>query len=767
MLARRVMRSAVARALVRSFALAGLALVPALSALRAQDVECDPGEKEVRSLNFVGNTTFNDDVLSARVLVTPSSLVRRYLRVIGTKRCYPTEGLKPDVARLKQFYRNNGFYSAQIDTVVKPRGADAVAVTFRITEGAPIRVDSLAITGLDSVPNPAAITRGLQLEVGNRFGLVPMVADEDTIVARLRNIGYPQAEVFPETRTDSVHLRAEVGFDLQPGPRARINQIAVSRAGVDSRQPEIDSAVVLRLLGFRPGDWYSAREIANAQRNLYQIGAYRHVGITLDTTWAHGDTLADLDVNLVEDYIRRVDLEEGWANLDCFRVNGQYTDNNFLKQARHLELNGRLSKIGFGAPTGNIPGLSNLCRRHQLEKDSISSSKLNYFAGATLRQPALFGSAWVPSYSAYTERRGEYLAYLRTTSIGLDASATRDISLLTPLRFGYTFEYGRTQAQPAVLCAAFARCTREDQDAIQAALPLAVASATLSRSRTDDVLNPTRGWVLAGEMRTAQNVIGSDPSLRFLKGTGDAMWYLPLPSRAVFAVRLRAGWIGGYSKLPPPQERLYAGGETSVRGYQKNLLGSVVYLLDSAQTQVVQLSGDTVAFVAKPTARQTRTIPVGGNSLVVANVELRLRDPFFPDLLQYVLFTDGGQVWTRQAGTHNLEFGKFAITPGVGVRYFSPVGPIQVNAGYNPYPSPKGPAYFAVTPNAANQQPLVCVTGPGAPPVPVLQTPGGLTPVNPNAECPSSFAPAQTPSKNSLVRLFDRIVWTISIGTGF
>ncbi len=759
------MRAPFARALVRSLTCAVVALLGAQSVLRAQDVQCDPGDKEVRSLSFVGNSTYSDDVLSARVLVTPSSLVRRYLRILGTKRCYPSDGLRPDVARLKQFYRNNGFYSAQIDTVVRPLGRDAVAVTFRIDEGAPIRVDSLAITGLDSVADAASITRGLELEVGNRFGLVPMVADEDTIVSRLRNIGYPRAEVFPATRTDSVNLRAEVGFDVQPGPRARVNRIVVTRAGVDQRPPEIDSGVVLRLLGFRSGDLYDAQAIANAQRNLYQLGTYRHVGITLDTTWQHGDTLADLDVDLVEDYIRRVDLEEGWANLDCFRVNGLYTDNNFLKQARHLELNARLSKIGFGAPTGSVPGLSNLCRRHQLEKDSISSSKLNYYAGATLRQPQLFGSAWVPSYSAYTERRGEYLAYLRTTVIGLDASATRDISLLTPIRFGYTFEYGRTQAQPAVLCAAFSRCSQADQDAIQRAQPLAVASATLSRNRTDDVVDPTRGWALAGEFRTAQNVIGSDPSLRFVKGTADGMWYLPLPSRAVFAVRLRAGWIGGYSQLPPPQERLYAGGETSVRGYQKNLLGSVVYLLDSTQTDVQHLGGDTVAFVSKGNARQTRTIPAGGNSLVVANVELRLRDPFFPDLLQYVLFTDGGQVWTRSTGTHNLELGKFAITPGVGVRYFSPVGPIQVNAGYNPYPSPRGPAYFVVTPNASNQQPLICVTAPDAEQVRVLQTPGGLVPLS--TECPSTFAPAQTPSSNSLVRLFDRIVWTISIGTGF
>src|SRR5207237_6916118 len=138
------------------------------------------------------------------------------------------------------------------------------------------------------------------------------------------------------------------------------------------------------------------------------------------------------------------------------RVNGAYTDKNFLDKAQRLELTGRLSKIGFGKPT-DFKATRDLCRRHVLEKDT-ASSVLNYYAGATLRRPTLFGTHWVPAYSAYTERRGEYEAYRRTTYLGLEAAVTRSLGLGLPFRAGYTIEYGQTVAQPAVLCALFTTC---------------------------------------------------------------------------------------------------------------------------------------------------------------------------------------------------------------------------------------------------------------------------------------------------------------------
>jgi outer membrane protein assembly factor BamA len=752
--------------LLRPVLIAGLALVPALPAtLLGQEIDCDTKtEKEVRSLAFEGNRTFGDGELSARVLTTPSSLTRRYVRVIGTRRCFPDVGLAPDSSALKQFYHNNGFYDTRVTPIVRTLSPSEVAVTFRIDEGQPIRLDTLRITGLESVRNRDDARRDLHLQVGGRFGLIPMYMDIDTLRARLRNLGYPRVEVFPSVVVNYAEHRASVEFEITTGPLSHFGTIAISRVSVGAGEAQIDSSTVLRLLGFRSGETYSDRALADAQRNLYNLGAFRHVGIATDTTAVHGDSVTDISVDVREDYMKQLDLEEGWATLDCFRVNSQYTDKNAFDNGTRVELTGRVSKLGYGAPTSSM-ATRNLCYRSKLDEDSIASSKVNYYAGATIREPTLFGTHWVPAYSLFTERRGEYKAFLRTTMVGFEASATRTLGLGIPFRVGYTLEYGQTAAERAVLCGVFNRCELDSQEQVQRRLRFAVASAAIQRVRTDNVVDPANGYSLGAELRGGAPVIGSDPTLSFIKSTADASWYHSFPGRSVFAARLRGGFIRGgategSAKLPPPQERLYAGGANSVRGFGQNELGPLVYLVDTAAFTVTPVNDTVSTYVLKPGATAFRTVPVGGNALLVFNVEVRIRDPFFPEALEYVPFVDGGQVWTRQAN-QNFGFSNVRVTPGLGVRYFSPVGPIQLNAGYNPYRSEAGAAYFPAPvgffPKGA---PLLCVTPAGVTPLLVRRLSDGSVEQD-ITNCPRSFTPP--PPSN----FFQRFKLTLSIGNNF
>lgn len=752
--------------LARPIALAGVALIALLPrAVRGQEIDCDKeADREVRAVRFEGNRTLSDDELSARVITTPSTLTHRYLPWFGTARCLPSSGLKPDVAALKQYYQDNGFYRVRIDAVVAPASGNRVTVIFNIDEGAPSVVDTLSITGLDSVSNRDEVLKNLQLQPGERFGRIRLLADVDTIASRLRNSGYPHATVFQGYNAGPNSRRAQVFLSVQPGVRAQFGTIAVQRTAVKrGKEPNIDSAVVLRLLGFQAGNWYSDRALFDATRNLYSLGVYRHAGVEIDTTRAPHDTLVDVVVDLSEDYVRQLSLEEGWATLDCFRIDGQYSDKNFANNAWRLDLTGRLSKLGYGSPTSTRP-TRGLCGRF-LSADSIGSSKLNYFAGATIRQPALFGGHWIPAYSLYSERRGEYLAYLRNTFVGTDVSATRNIGDRMPLRVGYSFEYGQTKAEPAFLCVLFSACNQEERDDRQARLPFGVASVSFQRTRTDNLVAPRAGYAVATEARMSQHFLGSAADLRFYKLTGDLSLYRPVTSRSTFAARLRGGFVTGGrtagTNLPPPQERLYAGGANSVRGYQQNELGALIYLMDPQSVDTIHLSRDTVAFVAKDDAEARRKIPVGGNVLAVFNLELRIRDPFFPDILEYVPFVDGGQLLS-EGGANVTNLKRLFVTPGVGFRYFSPVGPIQMNVGYNPSKTPAGQAYFTpTTATSNNKAPLICVTGRGAQVVPVHVDAAGIFTQPENTSCPASFVPF---SNNSF---FNRLRFTLSIGTSF
>jgi outer membrane protein assembly factor BamA len=452
--------------------------------------------------------------------------------------------------------------------------------------------------------------------------------------------------------------------------------------------------------------------------------------------------------------MRQVDAQVGWATLDCFRAWGQYTDKNFLRGARRLELTAQTSKLGYGYPAGFA---RSLCHGN-LRNDPFSDT-LHYFVGATLRQPAFLGTRFTPAFSVYRERRGEYIAYLRSTLIGGEASATRELRGGIPLRFAYTFEYGNTQAQPGMLCAVFNRCDSESREVIQADLPLAVTSAALARIKTDNQVSPTRGTALRLELRHSSRFLGSDEDLQFTKGWLDAAWYRPL-ARGTLAMRLRLGAVLG-TRLSfddnvrffvPPQERLYAGGANSVRGFQQNELGALVYIAaDFPDT--VPVNGN-VTYEIDSAKRVLRRVPVGGNSLVVGNLDYRFRTPLFPDLVQFSVFTDAGEVWNREQVTQRFGFQRLRWTPGIGIRVFSPVGPVQVNAAYNPYPYPKGPIYYdaPVDPDT-RRAPLYCVT------------PGNRLPVTDGVQaegpCLATF------EQQRRGNLFSRLTFTFSIGPDF
>ena len=748
----------------RSWTVAVIALLSAFaSRAHAQEIECDEKDLEVGTVRFTGNRTFGSDALADRVLITPSSLYRRIFKIFGTRRCVPSNGLAPDVANIKQFYENNGFFDTSVDTIVTHRGPTRVDVQFRIDEGPPMRLDSLRIVGLDSVADTAAILRNLELKVGGRFGRDLMNADADTIINRLRNAGYPRADRFAAYHLNRPMHRATVDLQIIPGPLTHFGGIGVSSQDANNGPPKIDSGVVVGLLGLHTGQLYSDRALADGQRNLYNLGTYRHVGISIDTGFTHGDSVADVKVELREDLLHQFYQDEGWATLDCFRTNVQYTDRNFLKRAQRLDLTGRLSKIGFGDPT-DFSSTRDLCRRHVLEKDT-ASSVLNYYLGATLRRPTLFGSHWVPSYSAYTERRGEYQAYLRTTYVGGEAAANRDLGRGVPFRLAYTMEYGRTVAQPAVLCAVFTLCNPGEQDQAQKTRRLTVGSGSLQWLRTDDPAEPTTGYNIAGELRGSSPALLSDSRLSFVKGTIDASWYTTITRGTVFAVRARGGMIS-LGNFVPPQERMFAGGANSVRGFPQNELGPIVYLYTrrdtnqfSVDTSVVNGDSSVTAMVnpnAKA-AKADRRSPAGGNSLIVLNAELRIRDPFFPELFEYVPFIDAGQVWTRVPGSERLNLSRIAVTPGIGLRVFSAVGAIQGNVGYNGAQPRAGPLYFAQPVSSSGQAPLICVTAPGEKPVPV----GFKNGVYAHPVCPATFIPAQGSS------FFSKLTLTLSVGTSF
>ena len=153
----------------------------------------------------------------------------------------------------------------------------------------------------------------------------------------------------------------------------------------------------------------------------------------------------------------------------------------------------------------------------------------------------------------------------------------------TPVNLSYSMDLGRTEAQPALFCAVFNLCDAAERDRIQHTQRLAVLSLAVTRDNSNNILSPTRGSIIRLEARHSSPLILSDSGLQFNKFVGDASRYINAGGGNVLALRIRGGTVfgrnlGSATGFIPPQERLYAGGPTTVRGFSQNELGSLIYI---------------------------------------------------------------------------------------------------------------------------------------------------------------------------------------------
>lgn len=709
----------------------------------------------MRALHFEGNREFDAATLAAAIATMPTSFPG--VPFVGTKRCLDPVELVRDLQRLQVLYRRRGYPDVAVDTVIRTLRPAVIAVTFNIVEGEPMRVARVAINGLDIAPEVSKAARDFPLHAGGVFDRAAFEAGRDSLVRRLRNEGWPQAEALLAYTTNNAQHSADIEVTVVPGTRARLGTIHVVTDG--GKGTGLSEATIRRTLNLETGDWFSARAIIDAQRNLYQTDAFRRVDLQADSLQPPGDSIVNLTATLVQGDRWAARGGIGWATLDCIRMQGSFTDRDFVPFAERLELEARVSKVGIGAP---LDGAPQLCQ-NQARNDPYSAT-LNYYSAMTLRQPVRTRQSRVPTVTVFSSTLSEYKAYLRRTPIGGVLGFTNPFQAHFPSALAYQLELGRTEAEPAFFCAVFNACEVESRTFLQRNNRLAALSYSITRATANDPLRPTGGTSVRLELRHASTFIGSSSSQQFNKAVLDGTWYFAVGKTAARVVtHVRVGQVFGGTNFNgagfvPPQERLYAGGPTTVRGFRQNELGPVVYIV--GDTVSVPEDGQTFLRTV-PGATSERTVPTGGNTLVVGNVELQLPSPILPKLLQWAVFADAGRLWNKgratSAQTISDEGRKVKVTPGAGVRIASPFGAIRIDFGYNAYRQAAGAAYF----NASlvnGVAPLYCVS-PGNK-LPVTTQAGGAS-VQASGSCPATFRP---PGNRGFLSRINPSIW---IGQAF
>jgi outer membrane protein insertion porin family len=177
---------------------------------------------------------------------------------------------------------------------------------------------------------------------------------------------------------------------------------------------------------------------------------------------------------------------------------------------------------------------------------------------------------------------------------------------------------------------------------------LASVRALIVLDFRDDPFNPKRGMFVSGGVELGTEVLGSQ--INYWSVSGQTSYYLPVVRRNSLALSVRAGIIRPYGSTSevPIQKRFFAGGRTTVRGFEQDSLGP--HGTDGAAT--------------------------GGNNQLILNAEMR-----FP--LQYgflaATFVDAGSIWLSKDSLNGFDLRESA---GLSLRYVTPVGPISVDYGW-------------------------------------------------------------------------------------
>jgi translocation and assembly module TamA len=172
--------------------------------------------------------------------------------------------------------------------------------------------------------------------------------------------------------------------------------------------------------------------------------------------------------------------------------------------------------------------------------------------------------------------------------------------------------------------------------------------AAVRNDSTEQRLDARDGSIV--EFRLEPSVSSGDETLGFVRGIADGRIYESFGenNRLTLAARLRGGWLEAVSGDPndvPPNQRFYAGGGGSVRGYEYNSI--------------------------YPHERDLLGLTPGGQGLLEGSLEARYR---FNERWGAAAFVDGGNAFDDWSEAGDLRWGV-----GAGVRYDVGFAPLRLD----------------------------------------------------------------------------------------
>ncbi|MFH1463291.1 MAG: BamA/TamA family outer membrane protein [Pseudomonadota bacterium] len=649
--------------------------------LRVTIVAARGAQHRLGTMSFTGAMAFTERYLG-------EALREASPEVLG--RGHVTEEAVEDALRqVVEFYRSQGYLDARLSLLSLGRGAPGLAgrvpvdLAIAVEEGPRTTLGSLALDGApcpgsQAVLDAASDMLGAPLDPSAMDRLARAIADACT------EEGYLDADVQVRRAIPPGSQAADLVFVVDPGPLVVLRNVIVQGHTHTRRQ------IIEREIALTTGQPITRGALQETREGLYDLSLFKRVDTTL---FGDEDRVKDLLVQV--DELPRVALEIG---------GGASTDQGVRAFARatHRNLWGsahRLSFLGQG-------GLG-----YEGDEWKLDTTRPEWRAGLRYEAPNLPGDGQRSFLDLVLNEEQQHATY-RISRTGGGVGVQAPVGAHGEIMMDYRLERRRLRdVDPGALLQDDPWLpllglpdspvpAGEPFDPTAWGEPALPSEARISSGpgfllvtdARDDPQNPRRGvrWTLAA--RIEDGVLSAVP---FLTARSQLQTLLPAgPIGLLFGLQAGIGQAMEAGATLPIEERFALGGAGSLRGFKRESVGprNRIAAYDPGFPSQIQPLVD-----ALHETDPWRWVATGGDAMAVATLELKAPLPLFgldrwPDAA-LVGFADVGNAFLvggNAATTSTQEGGEPFLRTGLGVglRYFTAVGPLQLDLGFNPWYMP-------------------------------------------------------------------------------
>lgn len=575
---------------------------------------------QLSAIEFRGNSAIESETLHKLLVTSPGW---RWPLKRWRQGYLQREVLESDLDTIRKYYQDRGYWYVEVDSTVEQLENDKLKLIITVREATPVTVQSvLRWVGVDDVTPFSTVS--LDIPDGGRFNQEQVDREQLRLRQMVADLGFPNVAVdlqVSEERTlgDSVKLE----FVVTPGVRVAIGKVEIEgNYGTGGN-------VIERELLFRAGDLYSLDQVKRSEQRLYSTSLFGLAEI--------GAKDGVLDEAIEEVVVRVRERDTGVLGGGV----GFNTDDG-------LHLSGELSQR-------NLYGSGNSV---MLSLDGYFKTGARLFDAGDLRavytQPHTFGRDTTFVAEGFVVHDLELLKQFSVDRVGAVLSLQRRLFegiLENGVRSSVSYTPYSEHAfdlSPGV----------EIQDVDSGSSFYSTLKGEIELDRRDDSFNPRSGYRAVLEAELSSVILGSDVEL--FGSSLQQSYFLPLTSSLVWANNFRVHYYLplGDTEAVPVTKRIFLGGRNSLRGFSVGQIGP------RAETGEI----------------------VGGDLGLILNTELQQQ---LSDSVAGVLFLDIGRSLLLERGAFDgadpklseLKFGDLRLSPGLGFRYQTPVGPLSVEYG--------------------------------------------------------------------------------------